>query len=500
MAKEILKMRNISKTFSGVKVLHNVNFNLDKGEVHILIGENGAGKSTLMKILAGIHPMDRGGVIELSQGKDGELEKVDIDGPRTAQELGISMVFQESNLIDNISIAENIYLGREPIKNGVIDWEKMYNNTKEQLKKVKCEISPKTIVSQLSVAEKQIVEIAKSLSFDARIIILDEPTSSLSDREVDLLFELIRDLKKHGVSIIYISHRMQEIFTIGDRITVFRDGEWINTVLVKDTTEKELVKMMIGRKLEEDCATVNHKKKNEVILEANNITIANFKEPMSMKLHKGEILGIFGLVGAGRTEFAKILFGLDSIGDGEIIKNGKKIEIKGPGDAVANGIGLVPEDRKKLGFIKGMSVRNNLSLVALRYLKPILMTNNAEKSITEDHIKKLSIATRNQEQPVEQLSGGNQQKVVLSKWLAANPDILILDEPTRGVDVGARADIYELMRQLANDGMSIIMISSDLPEILRVSERVLVMHDGRITLDDYVENLNQEIIMHAAIS
>ncbi len=492
-------MSNITKRFSGVTVLNKVNFNLRRGEVHVLIGENGAGKSTLMKILTGIHQKDEGRILLMDQ--EGELKEAELDSPVTALEKGISMVFQEFNLMENMTIAENICIGYEPVKGIVLDRKKMMQTAREQMRRVNMEdVSPTAVVETLTTAQKQCVEIAKCLSHDAKIIILDEPTSSLSEKEVVTLFSLIRSLKASGVSIVYISHRMEEIFEIGDRITVFRDGEMIDTVHVADTTENDLVKMIIGREFVSDDACEGERKHEEVRLEGRNISVGKFGKKLDFRIYKGEILGIFGLVGAGRTELARMIFGIDPMGDGVLYKDGKQIRIRNPRDAIRQGIGMIPEDRKHLGLITKLDVRDNLTLAALKKMPAVLKNRTMETSLTEEYIDRLGIVTAGQQQMIERLSGGNQQKVVISKWLALDLDVVILDEPTRGVDVGAKAEIYGIMRQLAEEGKSILMISSDLPEVLRVSHRILVMHDGEIKLNRPSNELDQEQIMHAAIS
>ena len=499
MSDVILQMSNIAKRFSGVTVLNKVNFNLRRGEVHVLIGENGAGKSTLMKILTGIHQKDEGRILLMDQ--EGELKEAELDSPVTALEKGISMVFQEFNLMENMTIAENICIGYEPVKGIVLDRKKMMQTAREQMRRVNMEdVSPTAVVETLTTAQKQCVEIAKCLSHDAKIIILDEPTSSLSEKEVVTLFSLIRSLKASGVSIVYISHRMEEIFEIGDRITVFRDGEMIDTVHVADTTENDLVKMIIGREFVSDDACEGERKHEEVRLEGRNISVGKFGKKLDFRIYKGEILGIFGLVGAGRTELARMIFGIDPMGDGVLYKDGKQIRIRNPRDAIRQGIGMIPEDRKHLGLITKLDVRDNLTLAALKKMPAVLKNRTMETSLTEEYIDRLGIVTAGQQQMIERLSGGNQQKVVISKWLALDLDVVILDEPTRGVDVGAKAEIYGIMRQLAEEGKSILMISSDLPEVLRVSHRILVMHDGEIKLDRPSNELDQEQIMHAAIS
>ncbi len=499
MSDVILQMSNITKRFSGVTVLNKVNFNLRRGEVHVLIGENGAGKSTLMKILTGIHQKDEGRILLMDQ--EGELKEAELDSPVTALEKGISMVFQEFNLMENMTIAENICIGYEPVKGIVLDRKKMMQTAREQMRRVNMEdVSPTAVVETLTTAQKQCVEIAKCLSHDAKIIILDEPTSSLSEKEVVTLFSLIRSLKASGVSIVYISHRMEEIFEIGDRITVFRDGEMIDTVHVADTTENDLVKMIIGREFVSDDTCEGERKHEEVRLEGRNISVGKFGKKLDFRIYKGEILGIFGLVGAGRTELARMIFGIDPMGDGVLYKDGKQIRIRNPRDAIRQGIGMIPEDRKHLGLITKLDVRDNLTLAALKKMPAVLKNRTMETSLTEEYIDRLGIVTAGQQQMIERLSGGNQQKVVISKWLALDLDVVILDEPTRGVDVGAKAEIYGIMRQLAEEGKSILMISSDLPEVLRVSHRILVMHDGEIKLNRPSNELDQEQIMHAAIS
>ena len=455
-----------------------------------------------MKILSGIYQKDSGEILKTDN--EGNLAKLEIKNPKFAQEIGISMVFQEFNLLDNISIAENIFIGREPRKKHIktLDWQRLFSDAEKTLEKVKLSENVRTKVSNLSVAQKQTVEIAKCLSYNSKIIILDEPTASLTDKEAEVLFSLINDLKNKGVSFIYISHRMEEIFNLSDRITVFRDGKLGGTFQTNETTPEEIVKNMIGRKLDNQINSIEKRDiVDEIVLEVKNVNVGVTKrsKPLDFCLHKGEILGFFGLVGAGRTELAKILFGIDDIGTGEIYRNGKKIKIKKPEDAISQHIAMVPEDRKDLGLVLKLSVKENLVLSKLRYLNFFRWNMREENQITKDYIKKLSIALSGENQLVEELSGGNQQKVIISKWLATNPEILILDEPTRGIDIGAKTEIYNIMRNLTKQGMSIIMISSELPEIMRVSDRVIVMHEGIKTLDSNVNELNEERILQAAV-
>ena len=499
MNRTIVEMDNIVKSFAGIKALNDVHLDLREGELHALMGENGAGKSTLMKILTGVYSKDSG-TIKLA-GEDGNLKEVEIKTPLQAQHLGISMVFQEFNLLDNMDIAENIFLGREPIDGKhCIDKKKMYADAKKWLDKVHLDVDPKSKVSDLSVGFKQLLEIAKCLSFNARIIILDEPTASLTDRESETLFSIIDELKRNNISIVYISHRMEEVFNLADRITVFRDGTYIDTVERKDFKEDQIIKMMIGRELQEDVSKrVVKSGSDEVALEVQNVKVYKNSTPVNLKLHKGEILGMFGLVGAGRTELSRVIFGIDPVGDGRILVDGKEVKITCPLDAIKAGIALVPEDRKDLGLILGMSVKDNMLLPKLGTFKSPVLNKKDISNITGTYIQDLSIALASEEEEVKNLSGGNQQKVVIAKWMAMNPKVLIMDEPTRGIDIGAKSEIYAIMRKLTEEGMSIIMISSEMAEIQKVSDRVIVMHEGSVTGEMSVDEATQATIMNAAI-
>ena len=499
MNRTIVEMDNIVKSFAGIKALNDVHLDLREGELHALMGENGAGKSTLMKILTGVYSKDSG-AIKLA-GEDGNLKEVEIKTPLQAQHLGISMVFQEFNLLDNMDIAENIFLGREPIDGKhCIDKKKMYADAKKWLDKVHLDVDPKSKVSDLSVGFKQLLEIAKCLSFNARIIILDEPTASLTDRESETLFSIIDELKQNNISIVYISHRMEEVFNLADRITVFRDGTYIDTVERKDFKEDQIIKMMIGRELQEDVSKRAVKSgSDEVALEVQNVKVYKNSTPVNLKLHKGEILGMFGLVGAGRTELSRVIFGIDPVGDGRILVDGKEVKITCPLDAIKAGIALVPEDRKDLGLILGMSVKDNMLLPKLGTFKNPVLNKKDISNITGTYIQDLSIALASEEEEVKNLSGGNQQKVVIAKWMAMNPKVLIMDEPTRGIDIGAKSEIYAIMRKLTEEGMSIIMISSEMAEIQKVSDRVIVMHEGSMTGEMSVDEATQATIMNAAI-
>ena len=499
MNRTIVEMDNIVKSFAGIKALNDVHLDLREGELHALMGENGAGKSTLMKILTGVYSKDSG-TIKLA-GEDGSLKEVEIKTPLQAQHLGISMVFQEFNLLDNMDIAENIFLGREPIDGKhCIDKKKMYADAKQWLDKVHLDVDPKSKVSDLSVGFKQLLEIAKCLSFDARIIILDEPTASLTDRESETLFSIIEELKRNHISIVYISHRMEEVFRLADRITVFRDGTYIDTVERKDFQEDQIIKMMIGRELQENVPKrVEKAGSNEVALEVQNVKVYKNSTPVNLKLYRGEILGMFGLVGAGRTELSRVIFGINPIGDGKVLVDGKEVKITCPLDAIKAGIGLVPEVRKDLGLILGMSVKDNMLLPKLGTFKSPVLNKKDISNITGTYIQDLSIALASEEEEVKNLSGGNQQKVVIAKWMAMNPKVLIMDEPTRGIDIGAKSEIYAIMRRLTEEGMSIIMISSEMAEIQKVSDRVIVMHEGSVTGEMSVSEATQATIMNAAI-
>lgn len=492
-------MEGISKSFGGIKALDNVKIELRKGEVHALMGENGAGKSTLMKIMTGVYTKDEG-TMELYDEQQKKMVQVEMKSPLMAQKHGLSMVFQELNLLENMNIAENIFIGREPDKAGMfLDREELNRRAKEELAKVNLDVRPDTMVSELSCGQKQCVEIAKALSFHARVVVFDEPTASLSDKEANILFGIIRELKQQGVCIVYISHRMEEIFDISDRITVFRNGMYIDTVETKDVTEADLIRMMIGRELDnEDTSEHGYVNKDKTVLEVRNVKVFPNSEPVSFKLYEKEILGFFGLVGAGRTELARIIFGVDPIGEGEIYIEGNKVKISCPQDAIKCGIGLVPEDRKNLGLILGMSIKDNMLISKLQQIKSKFLKKSELSQITGTYIEDLGISLRNEEQEVKELSGGNQQKVVIAKWLAMTPNILIMDEPTRGIDVGAKSEIYMLMRRLTKQGKSIIMISSEMAEVMKVSDRIIVMHEGSISGEIPSGEVNRNKIMQAA--
>ena len=445
------------------------------------MGENGAGKSTLMKIMTGVYTRDSGKMYLQNQSSN-QLEEVEIKSPLVGQKLGLSMVFQEFNLLENMNIAENIFIGREPLGVGqTVDKKQLLQNAVEELKKVNLDIDPNTEVSKLSCGQKQCVEIAKALSFNARVVVFDEPTASLSEKESQTLFKLIKELKAKGVCIVYISHRMEEVFELSDRITVFRNGKYIDTVNTKDVQEKDIISMMIGHELNiEKKSGSEFVNKDKVVLEVKNVEVFPGAKPVNFKLYEKEILGFFGLVGAGRTELARVIFGVDPIGSGEIYVEGGKVKISSPKDAIQAGIGLVPEDRKGLGLILGMSIKDNMLIPKIGQFKSSLLNKKALKNITGTFISDLGISLRNEEQEVKELSGGNQQKVFLARWLNTDAEILLLDNPTQGIDVGAKAEIYKLILELAKQGKTILINTLEIPEIQKVADYCAVFYNGEI--------------------
>ncbi|KGE19309.1 sugar ABC transporter ATP-binding protein [Paenibacillus wynnii] len=493
MTANLLEMKSISKSFPGVKVLNQVDFTLKGGEIHALMGENGAGKSTLMKILGGIYIKDSGSIFVNESA-------VDIVSPSMAQSLGIVIIHQELNLVPHLTVMENIFLGREFTygKTKLINWRLMRQQAQQYLSQLGLSIDPGTIVNELSVGQQQMVEIAKALSMNTQILVLDEPTAALTDREIDALFLVIDSLKQKGVGMIYISHRMEEVFRICDQVTVMRDGHYIGTETIAQTTMDQLVKMMVGREIKDRFPKV------AIPLGEERLTVKGLSQKgklhnISLSVKAGEIVGLAGLMGAGRTELAKALFGVTSVDHGSISINGKPVSIKKPIDAIQVGIALITEDRKDEGLLLPLSVSDNLALPNLDLLSSFgFMDRTKERELSESMIKKLLIKTPNSEQKVGSLSGGNQQKVVIGKWLATSPQVLILDEPTRGVDIGAKKEIYDLMNVLASQGVAILMISSELPEVLGMSDRILVMHEGKISGEFTREEATQENIMLCA--
>ena len=489
----VLQMKGVKKYFPGVKALDGVDFELQKGEIHALLGENGAGKSTLIKILTGIYSMTEGSIH--IKGEEVHMKSV-----KDARENRIAAIHQEICLVPYISVARNVYLGRE-LKNklGLMDDKTMEAETQKLLDRLGMDIDASKEVRQYSIAQQQLIEIAKALALDAEILLMDEPTSSLTEKEVTKLFETIRRLKENGTSIIYISHRMDELFELSDRVTVLRDGQYIGTYVTKDTTREELVAAMVGRQLTEFYVK-DSVPQEEVYLEVKNLSRAGVFLDVSFSLKKGEILGVSGMVGAGRSEVARAIVGIDAKDSGEVLLEGKLLDIKKPIDAINAGIVLIPENRKEEGLVLENSVRFNTTLAVLKeFIRGVFWNRKKEEEIVGEHVKTLNIRTPHYEQLILNLSGGNQQKVVIAKWLATQPKILIMDEPTRGVDVGAKAEIYTIMNSLAKQGISIIMISSDLPEIINMSDRVLVMREGKLAGVLSKDEIGQEQIMRYAV-
>lgn len=485
----VLEMKHVNISFFDVKVLHDIDFSVRPGEIHALMGENGAGKSTLMKILNGVYKATSGEIYI-----DGE--KVEISSPNDARDHGISFMHQEILMAGNMTIAENIYMGVEPVAGGFVDIKTMNEKAQRMLDSLGLKLSAEQRVGLLSVAQQQMIEIARALSFNAKIIVMDEPTSSLTNREVEILFDQIRKLKERNIAVIYISHKMDEIEAICDRITVLRDGHYIGTEVIGEVNLDKIVSMMVGREIEHMYDSKSHPG-SETILEVKNLNNYYLKD-VSFSLKKGEILGFAGLVGAGRTEMARAIFGIDPVESGEIWLKGEKISCKNPQEAIRLGIGLVPEDRKKQGLVLMHSVAYNLTLAIVdTFIKGVHVDHKKEQGIIDQYANKLSIKMSSPEQKCINLSGGNQQKVVISKWLATGADILILDEPTRGIDVGAKSEIYHLISELADKGISVIVISSELPEVINLSSRVVIMHEGRILdiLDKQKDEITQEKIM-----
>lgn len=488
----LMKAESICKTFPGVKALNNVDFELRKGEVHALLGENGAGKSTLMKILSGVYQKDSGTIF--LNGKE-----VNITSTRMAQDMGISIIHQELNLCPHLTVAQNIFIGREFSKRGIINEKKQKEEAKKILDKLHVDIDPNEKINKLPVSKQQMVEIAKALSTKAQVIIMDEPSSALTEKEIEDLFSIIKELKNQGTGIVYISHRLEELEEIVDRVTVLRDGEYIKTLNFKDTNLEALIGLMVGRKLDEKFPKLVMER-GEKILEVKGFNKGKRVKNIFFDLYKGEILGFAGLMGAGRTELARAIFGADKIDSGEIYLNGKKLNIKSPADAIANGLAYIPEDRKHEGLSLSMNVAFNITLSNIDSIaSPAgIIERSKEKQISNKIVSDLKIKTPSLEQIVKNLSGGNQQKVVVGKWLTRNPKVFIFDEPTRGIDVGAKIEIYNILNQLKKSGIGVIMISSELPEILGICDRVLVMCEGEIKAELNCENTNQEEIMHYA--
>ena len=486
------EMRGISKSFPGVKALDNVGFSIAEGEIRALVGENGAGKSTLMKILNGNYKKDSGEILI-----DGKV--VNITNPQVADANGITIIFQELNLVDELSITENIFAGRLTDKSPIINWRKLHKKAKELLLRVGFDVNPKTLVGELTVAGKQMVEIAKALNRDARIILMDEPSATLTKKELDALFQIIRDLKASGIAVIYISHRMEEIFEICETVTVMRDGKLIGTRDIADVTSDELVEMMVGREIN-SAYPGRSVEIGEEVMRVEGLCRKDRTQDISFNLHAGEVLGIAGLVGAGRTEIMRAIFGVDYIKHMNVYVRGKKVTIKSPAAAKKHGIAFLTEDRKQEGLTLDFTVKSNIVAANLKSICTNCMTSKRkENEIADTYIARTKIKTPHRNQKVGNLSGGNQQKVVVSKWLHSNPDILIMDEPTRGIDVGAKREIYEIINELAAQGKAIILISSELPEVLGMSDRVLVMKDDAIVAELTGDDVNAVEVMKYAL-
>lgn len=492
MSDNILELKHITKLYPGVVALNDVSLEVRRGEILALVGENGAGKSTLIKTCSGAITPTQGEIVINGKSFTGMT-------PQTSEQNGIGVIYQEFNLVGDLSVAENIFLGRAIRKGMVIDLKAMERESKKILDSLNIKINPKTLVKTLSVGYQQMVEIAKAVSQNAKLLIMDEPSAPLTSAEVEAMFAIVDKLKAGGVSIIYISHRLDEIFRLADRITILRDGQYVTTLNTDETNKDELVKYMVGRQLteiypkrDEICV------KDEVIFEAVNVS-GNGDKNISFKIHRGEVLGLGGLVGAGRTEFAELMFGMRPKTAGKFIFKGKEISPKTPKDAIELGIGLVPEDRKKEGALLGMSIRCNINMpIYQRISKGTVINEKKEEEIAQTYRKEISIKTPTLDQLVKNLSGGNQQKVILAKWLAADSELLIFDEPTRGIDVGAKQEIYTLINHLVEQGKTVLMISSEMEELMGMSDRILILAEGNMTGELNKSEFNQERIMQLA--
>jgi ABC-type sugar transport system ATPase subunit len=487
----LLEMKAISKSFHGITVLHNVHFRLREGEVHALVGENGAGKSTLMKILAGIYEPEEGEVLLRGQ-------KVYIDSPTVSQRLGISVIHQELNLVPYMTVAENIFLGREPNKKGWLSYDHMVKGTVQLLGQLGLDLNPKAYVHSLSIGEQQIVEIAKALSIHADILIMDEPTAVLTEYEASKLFQLIEKLKKQGVGIVYISHRLSEIKRVCDRMTVLRDGQLVTTCDTDEVTERDIANLMVGRELQNLYPEKPDRIGNEV-LRVEKLSKAPYFHNVSFRLRRGEIVGFAGLIGAGRTELVRAIFGDIRPDAGKVYVQGEEVHIRSPANAIQHGIGFSTEDRKKTGLFMDLSVGQNVILPSLNNVSRMSFVNRRrERALVKKKVEELKIKLNHLNQPVKNLSGGNQQKVVLAKWLLAETELFFLDEPTRGIDVGAKGEIYQLIARLAADGKGVVIISSELPELLGLCNRIVVMHKGQVQGELDAREATEQAIMAMA--
>ncbi|RKF20077.1 sugar ABC transporter ATP-binding protein [Alginatibacterium sediminis] len=493
MSNQVLTMQGIYKSFTGVQALSDVSMTLRKGEVHALMGENGAGKSTLMKVLIGVHQADSGTIIYKNK-------PINFDSVLDAQRQGISMIFQELNLIPHLSVAENIFFAREPLKHGIINSKKMEHDAAQLLSIFDIDVKPSDIINTLSVAKQQMVEIAKALSFDVEVLIMDEPTSALTEREIEKLFALVDKLRAKGLAIVYISHRMDELKRICDHITIFRDGAYVSDHVFSDISMDEIISKMVGRSLDNHFPKRSCKPTEELVMSVMNAYRNGVFAPLNFDLLKGEILAVTGLVGAKRTELARALFGADKLDEGDIFIHGKQIHIRNPKDAIKAGLAYLSEDRKLNGIAVKMSIKENMTMPSMDKVSNRwgLISAPQEQVASETFINKMDIKTPTIEQLVNNLSGGNQQKVVIGKWLFRDARVMIFDEPTRGIDVGAKYAIYQLLDELAAQGVGVIMISSELPEVLGMSDRVIVMKEGKMTGMLATKDTNQEEIMQYA--
>jgi ribose transport system ATP-binding protein len=491
MSTPALRLEKIVKTFPGVRALDGVSFEVLPGEVHALLGENGAGKSTLMKVLGGIYQPNEGRIFI-------EEQPANMASPLDAKSKGVVFIHQELSLADELSVAENIYLGELPRKSfGRVDWATLYAKSGDILKRLNCNFTPQTRVGSLSIANKQMVEIARALTVEAKAVIFDEPTASLTDAEKVVLFDIINDLRDHGVGVVYISHRMDEIFTISDRISVLRDGSYRGSLVTKDTNEDEVTQLMIGRSLDLTHAIVPATL-GDVALKVDGLSCGSLFQDVSFQVRSGEVVGFYGLVGAGRTEIAETLFGLRTPTAGQIEIAGQVVKIASPIDAIGHGISLVPEDRKEQGLVLGMNCRDNMTLPQVGDLtNGPFVSGSKEVAIFDTYHEKLEIKTPSWKQQAGNLSGGNQQKIVIGKWLSMAPKVLIVDEPTRGIDVGSKSEIHNLIRDLAAQGYAIIVISSEMPEVLRVSDRVIAMFHGKIMREFTATQVTEDNLVQA---
>lgn len=469
---EILRVEGVSKRYGGVHALDKVNFDLRYGEVHALVGENGAGKSTLIRVLGGIVPRNEGTII--FEGKE-----IDFDRPTAALHAGISIIHQELSMMPSLTVIENMYMGRMPARLGVIDWGDLERRTRASMALIDLHVDPYTPVRDLTISQRQMIEIARALSANAKLIIMDEPNSSLSQTESERLFSVIETLKQRDIAIIYVSHKIEEVLRISDRITVFRDGKYVDTVSRQEASEQRIVNMMVGRGLDRSVFRVPEMSSVE-LLQVRNLCGERFQD-VNFTLHAGEILAFSGLVGAGRSEVARAIFGADRFTSGEIVLEGKPVRFTSPRQAIRAGIGMVQEDRKVLSLFMNMRIMHNITMAALPFIGKGVLSDGAERTLTEQFVRQLDIRLAAIEDPVNSLSGGNQQKTVLGRWLATKPRLLILDEPTHGVDIGAKSEIYALVQSLASQGLGVILISSELPEVLTLAHRIVVMHEGRVT-------------------